>query len=157
LQVKLFFSYTRAVQRNTFDSAVIDFGQSVGLLVRRARAAAATDELSWTETAVLNRIAKEGPATTADLARTQGMRPQSMRTVIASLEGMGMIERKPHATDGRQVNLELTAKGTAAQKRAGDAKRMWLAQAFAQLTRQDQETLFAAGRIIKRLVEGDRP
>ncbi len=143
--------------RKTFDIAVNDFGQSIGLLVRRARAAAASHELSWTETAVLTRLAKDGPATTADLARAQGMRPQSMRTIITTLEEMGMIVRKPHATDGRQVNIDLTAKGTAVQRSAGDAKRTWLAQAIAQLDEQERETLFAAGRIIKRLVQSDQP
>ncbi len=90
--------------RETFDIAVTDFSHSIGLLVRRARAAAASNELSWTETAVLKRIASEGPSTTADLARAQGMRPQSMRTIIAALEEMNMVQRNPHATDGRQVN-----------------------------------------------------
>jgi DNA-binding MarR family transcriptional regulator len=142
--------------RKTFDIAVTDFGQSIGLLVRRARAAAASDELSWTETGVLKRLASDGPATTADLARAQGMRPQSMRPIIATLEEMDMVERKPHVTDGRQVNIELTAKGAIAQKSAGDAKRTWLAQAIAQLDEQERETLFAAGRIIKRLVESDQ-
>jgi DNA-binding MarR family transcriptional regulator len=142
--------------RKTFDTAVTDFGQAIGLLVRRARAAAASDELSWTEIAVLKRIANEGPATTADLARTQGMRPQSMRTIVAALEEMGMVERKPHATDGRQVNLAMTSKGAAVQKSAGDAKRTWLAQTIARLNEQERETLFAAGRIIKRLVESDQ-
>jgi DNA-binding MarR family transcriptional regulator len=143
------------MSKMVFDAAVTDFAQSIGLLVRRARAAAASNELSWTETAVLKRLAKDGPATTADLARAQGMRPQSMRPIIATLEGMGMVERKPHATDGRQVNLELTAKGAAVQKSAGDAKQTWLAQTIAQLDRQERETLLAAGRIIKRLVELD--
>ena len=94
------------------------------------------------------------PAFLSDLARAQGMRPQSMRTIIAALEEMGMVERRPHATDGRQVNLELTAKGRAVQKSAGDAKRTWLAQTIGKLDEQERETLFAAGRIIKRLVEG---
>jgi DNA-binding MarR family transcriptional regulator len=142
--------------RKTFDIAVTDFGQSIGLLLRRARAAAASHELSWTETSVLKRLANEGPATTADLARAQGMRPQSMRPIIATLEEMGMVERKPHATDGRQVNIELTARGAAAQKSLGDAKRTWLAQTIAQLDEQERETLFEAGRIIKRLVEQDQ-
>jgi len=141
--------------RKTFETSVIDFGQSIGLLVRRARTAAASHELSWTETSVLKRLAHDGPSTTADLARTQGMRPQSMRPIIATLEEMGMVERKPHSTDGRQVNLELTAKGAATQKSVGDAKRTWLAQTIAQLDEQERETLFAAGRIIKRLVESD--
>ena len=66
-----------------------------------------------------------------------------------------MVERKPHPTDGRQVNIELTAKGAAVRKSARDAKRTWLAQAISQLDEQEQETLFAAGEIIKRLVEND--
>jgi DNA-binding MarR family transcriptional regulator len=145
------------MSRRDFNVAVIDLSQSIGLLVRRARAVAASDELSWSETAVLKRLAKEGPATTADLARAQGMRPQSMRPIVASLEEMGMVERKPHATDGRQVNLELTAKGSAVQKRAGDAKQTWMAHAISQLDSQEQETLFEAGRIIRKLIEDERP
>jgi DNA-binding MarR family transcriptional regulator len=141
--------------RETFDIAVTDFSHSIGLLVRRARAAAASNELSWTETAVLKRIASEGPSTTADLARAQGMRPQSMRTIIATLEERNMVQRTPHATDGRQVNIALTPKGAAAQKRAGDAKRTWLAQTISQLDEHERKTLFAAGKIIKRLTEGD--
>ncbi|MBW4039998.1 MAG: MarR family transcriptional regulator [Acidobacteria bacterium] len=142
--------------RKAFDAAVVDLAQSIGMLVRRARAVAATDELSWTETAVLRRLAMGGSATTAELARVQEMKPQSMRTVVASLEEMGMVERSPHATDGRQVNLELTAKGMAAQKLAGEVKRTWLAQAVARLDAEEQETLFEAGRILRRIVEGDR-
>jgi DNA-binding MarR family transcriptional regulator len=149
--------YGETMPRKAFDIAVTDLIQSVGLLVRRARAAAPSHELSWTESAVLKRLASQGPATTADLARAQGMRPQSMRPILSMLEELGMIERKPHATDGRQVNIELTAKGAAQQKSTGDAKRTWLVQAITRLNEGDRETLFAAGRIIKRLVESDQP
>jgi DNA-binding MarR family transcriptional regulator len=141
------------MSRKTLEIAVIDFSQAIGLLVRRVRAAAASHELSLTEAAVMARLAKDGPATTADLARAESMKPQSMGTTIAALEEMGMVERKPHPTDGRQVYIELTAKGAAVRKSAKDAKRTWLAQALAQLDEQERETLFAAGRIIKRLVE----
>jgi len=141
--------------RKTDETAITDFGQAIGLLLRRVRATSASQKLSWTETAVLKQLAKEGAVTTADLARSQGMRPQSMRTIVASLEEMGMIARKPHATDGRQVNLELTPKGAAEQKSSNDAKRTWMAQAFAQLNEQERETLFEAGRILKRMIEGD--
>ena len=139
--------------RKNLEIAVIDFTQAIGLLVRRVRAAAASHELSLTESAVMARLSKDGPATTADLARAESMKPQSMGTTIAALEEMGMVERKPHPTDGRQVNIELTAKGAAVRKSARDAKRTWLAQAIAQLDEEDRETLFAAGEIIKRLVQ----
>jgi DNA-binding MarR family transcriptional regulator len=139
--------------RKTFEIAVIDFSQAIGLLVRRVRAAAASHDLSLTESAVMARLAKEGPATTADLARAESMKPQSMGTTVAALEEMGMVERKAHPTDGRQVNIELTAKGAAIRKSAKDAKRTWLAQAVAQLDKEEQVTLFAAAEIMKRLVE----
>ena len=135
------------------DASVAEFVQAVGLLVRRVRAAAATHELSWSEAAVLGRLRRDGPATTADLARAETVRPQSMGATVAALEEMGLVERKPHPTDGRQVNIVLTAKGTAVCKSSKDAKLTWLAQAIAGLDDNDRETLFAAGRIIKRLVE----
>ena len=141
------------MQRETIENAVIDFIQAVGLLVRRVRAAAASDELSLTEALVMARLAKDGPATTADLARAEGMKPQSMGTTVAALEEMGLVERKPHPTDGRQVNIELTAKGAALRKSAKDAKRTWLTQAIAQLDEPERKTLFKAGEIIKRLAE----
>jgi DNA-binding MarR family transcriptional regulator len=139
--------------RKHLEIAVIDLTQAIGLLVRRVRAAAASHELSLTEAAVMARLAKDGPATTADLARAESMKPQSMGTTIAALEEMGLVERKPHPTDGRQVNIELTAKGAAVRNSAKDAKRTWLVQAIAQLDEQDRETLFKAGDIIKRLAE----
>src|SRR5580700_1570396 len=127
------------------DTPEIDFGHAIGLLVRRVRAAAASHELSLTEAAVMSRLEKHGPATTAELARAEGMKPQSMGTTLAALEEMGLIERKPHPTDGRQVNIELTAKGAAVRKSVGDAKRTWLAEAISQLDAGERETLFAAG------------
>ena len=103
---------------------------------------------------MLKRLANAGPATTADLARAQGMRPQSMRTIVAALEKLGLVVRKPHVTDGRQVNLVLTAAGAAKQKSIGETKRTWLAQTIAGLDEADRETLFAAGRIISQMIGG---
>lgn len=130
-----------------------DLIQAIGLLVRRVRAAAASHELSLTESAVMARLAREGPSTTANLARAEGMKPQSMGTTVAALEEMGMVERKPHPSDGRQVNIQLTAKGMAARKSAKEAKLSWLAHAVGQLDKKEQATLLAAGEIIKRLAE----
>ena len=139
--------------RKTFENEVIDFTQALGVLVRRVRAAAGSHELSLTESAVMARLAREGPATTADLARAESVKPQSMGTTVAALEEIGFVERKPHPTDGRQVIIALTVKGEAMRKSVKDAKRTWLAQAIAQLDKQDQATLFAASDIIRHLVE----
>ena len=140
----------------SFEVSVNDLAHSIGMLVRRVRAAFGSGELSLSEASTLNELSRQGRATTAELARIQGMRPQSMRTIVAALEQMEMVKRTPHETDGRQVNLELTAKGAAAQKSTRDAKRTWLAQTISQLDKQEQETLFAAGEILRRIVEQDR-
>jgi DNA-binding MarR family transcriptional regulator len=138
------------VTGKAFETAVIDFARSIGLLVRRARAAAPSRELSWSELAVLKRLAAGAPATTADLARAEGMRPQSMRAVVAALEQRKLVTRKPNAADGRQVYIELSARGAAEEMSAADARRTWLAQTISRLTPRERETLFAAGEIIKR-------
>ncbi len=138
-----------------FDLAITEFTQSLGVLVRRARATATSHDLSWSETAVLKRLAKDGPATTADLARAGGMRPQSMRPIVSTLEKMGFVEREAHPTDGRQVVIRLTARGAAVQKSSGDAKRTWMVQGISQLSKREQDVLFEAGKIMKRLAEGD--
>lgn len=142
-----------AMPRKPLEPAVAELSHALGLFVRRMRAAAASQGLSWTETAVLGRLAREGPATTADLARAEGVKPQSMGATVAALEEAGLVERRPHPTDGRQVNIALSAKGVAVRKEVVDAKRSWLAQAIAELDERDQTTLFAAGKIITRLLE----
>ncbi|HUL34392.1 MAG TPA: MarR family transcriptional regulator [Candidatus Eisenbacteria bacterium] len=137
--------------RKTQETAVIELTQSIGQLVRRIRAAARSHDLSLTEASVMARLDRDGPATTAELARAEGMKPQSMGATVATLEELGMVERKPHPTDGRQLNIVLTAKGLAVRNTARDAKRTWLAQAVAQLSEADRETLFKAGPVLKRL------
>ena len=141
------------MSRKTLQSDVSTLLLGIGLLVRRVRGAAAAQELSMTESAVLSRLGREGPASTAELARAEGMKPQSMGTVIGALQKMDLVERRPHPSDGRQVNIALTTKGVAVRKTVMNAKHSWLAQAISQLNEQDQESLFKAGEIIKRLAE----
>jgi DNA-binding MarR family transcriptional regulator len=142
-----------AVPRRNLEAAVAELTQSIGLLVRRVRAAAASHELSLSESSVMGRLATDGAATTAELARAESVKPQSMGATIAALEERGLVERKPHPTDGRQMNIHLTAKGAAVRKSIREAKRTWLAQAITQLDEEEQEILFQAGDIIKHLVE----
>lgn len=140
--------------RRNIDTEVTDFVQALGLLVRRLRAEGGGPDLSWTQMVVLKRL-EDGPATSADLARAEGMKPQSMSAVVGALEDMDLVTRKPHPTDGRQINIVLTAKGAALRKATKDAKRNWLAQAIGKLDEEERESLFAAGGVIRRLVERD--
>ena len=137
----------------TRDLDVNDLARTLGRLVRHMRAAAAQHELSLTESAVLARLGRDGPATTAELARAEGMRPQSMSAAVAALEERGLVERKPHPSDGRQMNIAITERGAAVRSSAKDLKRAWLAQATAGLEETERQTLARAGDILKRLLE----
>ena len=135
--------------------AVEDFAMALGLLVRRIRADAPPEmqEFSWTQQAVLRRLEMNGPATSADLARAEGVRPQSMSTALGLLEKMGLVERKPHPTDGRQINIKLTARGITLRRNTRKETYAWLSRAIAELDRQEQITLFKAGELFKRMAE----
>lgn len=135
------------------EPAVTDLVQAISLLIRRVRAEAGGDEISLPQTLVMKRLREEGAKTTAELARDEGMKPQSMGSIIAALEEMQLVEKRPHPTDGRQMTIALTVKGDALLKRVGEAKRAWLAQAIARLSDEEQAALLAAGKIIRRLVE----
>jgi DNA-binding MarR family transcriptional regulator len=137
------------------DDAATELALALGLLVRRLRSAVPSEshELSWTQMGVLRRLDTEGAASTADLARAEGVKPQSMGATVAALEQMGIVERKPHPTDGRQVNIALTAKGASMRKDARMAKRMWLAEAIAKLDAKEQKSVPAITALIKHLAE----
>ena len=76
-----------------------------------------------------------------------------MGTTIAVLEEMGLVVRKPHPTDGRQMLIALTAKGESVRKSTKDAKLIWLSGAIDALSEKDRQAVLAAGEIIKRLAE----
>ena len=141
------------IDQKSGEVAVEDFAMALGLLVRRIRAASTMHDLSWTESAVMARLAKEGPATTAELARSEGVKPQSMGTALGLLEKMGLVERKAHPTDGRQINVKLTARGVTLRRNTKEATYAWLSRAIAELDRQEQTTLFKAGELFKRMAE----
>jgi DNA-binding MarR family transcriptional regulator len=128
---------------------------AIGLVIRRVRARAPAElgEFSWTQKSVLKRLADQGPATSAELARAEGVTPQSMGAAITALEDAGLVERKADPKDGRQMVARLTARGVSLRQRTQAAKQTWLAQALEQLDRQELAILFKASEILRRMAE----
>lgn len=125
--------------------------QAIGQILRTLRAEANPGGLSISQTAALALLAENGGMTNADLARAQAMKPQSMYTILASLEQEGLVERSPHPTDGRQILFSLTRQGVAARRKRSTAKHEWLLAAVAKLGPAEQQTLLAAAGIIRAL------
>lgn len=135
------------------ETAMADLLEASGQLVRRLRMESNPTELTWSQTSALARLAKLGPMTTADLARAEAVKPQSMGATLGALEQEGLVERRPHPTDGRQVLFDLTEKGVETRRRNAHMKRAWLSAAMARLGEDEQETLIAASAVIRRLVD----
>jgi DNA-binding MarR family transcriptional regulator len=126
---------------------------AVGQLLRRLRTEANPSELNLSQMGALKRLDQSGPMTTADLARAESMKPQSMGTVLASLEREGLVHRQPHPTDGRQVLFTLTEQGAEERRQRRIAMRDWLVAATARLDPAELQTLAAAIPLIRRLGE----
>jgi DNA-binding MarR family transcriptional regulator len=60
---------------------------------------------------VLSVLAREPGASGADLARACHTTPQAMSGVLATLEREALIERRPHPTHGRILQVTLTSEG----------------------------------------------
>jgi DNA-binding MarR family transcriptional regulator len=136
------------------EAAATELSLAIGQLVRRLRMEANPGELSWSQIAVLARLNKAGGMmTTAELARAERVKPQSMGTTLSDLEQAGLVQRRPHPSDGRQVLFALTPEGLEARRQRSIAKRAWLLDAMAKLDAAEQQTLTSAAALIKRLAE----
>jgi DNA-binding MarR family transcriptional regulator len=123
-------------------------------LHRKLRERATLGDYSPSQIAVLTRLDRDGPATSAKLAQAEGMRPQSMSAIVQTLQNEGWVEATPDPNDGRQLILSLTAACRKTIKANRTARRDWLAQAIqAKLSAAEQKQLAASIDLLKRLAD----
>ena len=135
------------------ESEAADLMQAIGVLLRRVRGEAGGEGRSWSQAAALGRLERGGAMTTAELARVERVKPQSMGTLLAELEHDGLVQRTPHPTDGRRILFSLTAAGVAARRQRHAAKLAWLAAAMSRFDAGERRTLSDAIALVQRLGE----
>jgi DNA-binding MarR family transcriptional regulator len=112
------------------------------------------NDLTPSQTAVLLRLEKDGAATVSNLARTEGMRPQSMSAIVTPLQELGLVSGAPDPRDGRQILMSLSPKCLRWMQEARTAKQDWLTTTIARkLSIHEQEKLQGALALLARLVE----
>jgi DNA-binding MarR family transcriptional regulator len=79
--------------------------------------------LSSPQYAVLSVLALDPGSSAADLARACNTTPQAMNGVLATLGRAGLVERRPHPTHGRIVQLTLSEEGARRVEAATPAVR----------------------------------
>jgi DNA-binding MarR family transcriptional regulator len=126
----------------------------IGKLKRRLREQGQREDLPPSQVAVLLRLEKDGPATVSGLARSEGMRPQSMSAAVAALEAAGLVRGAPDPGDGRQTIMSLTETCRERLRTGRAARQDWLSRTIgAKLSPREQQELAAAVKLLKRLVE----
>ena len=125
-----------------------------GKLKRRLREHGGDNDLTPSQVSVLLRLEKDGPATVSSLARAEGMRPQSMSSVVTSLQEAGLVSGAADTSDGRQTLMSLTRTCVKWLREGRAARQDWLTTAISQkLSAREQEKLQAALELLTRLVE----
>ncbi len=131
-----------------------DLRAVVGKLKRRLREQAQVGDLTPSQVSVLLRLEKDGSATASSLARAEGIRPQSMASVIAALEGAGFVRGAPDPTDGRQTLLSLTDAFRKWVEAGRAARQDWLTRSLrAQLSPEEMGEVARAVELLGRLVD----
>lgn len=129
-----------------------DLRVAVGQLIRRLRS---ENLFPLTQTWVLGRIDREGPASVSDLAQALRVRPQSMAQTVGDLEAEGMVERNPDPDDRRRALVSLTEAGQARIEADRAAREGWLVKALEELPDSDRETIERSVEILSRLADAD--
>jgi len=107
----------------------------LGRLGRRAKEVSDNHQLTPSQVSVLSRLAKEGAASTSDLAAAERVRPQSMAATLGVLDERGLIQRRPDPGDGRRQLVSLSARGRETYQGRRQEREAWLTR-----TLQDRYT-----------------
>lgn len=125
-----------------------------GKLKRRLREQTDVGDLTPSQVSVLLRLEREGAATTSNLARAEGMRHQSMASVVTALEAAGLVSGTSDPNDGRQTLLSLTDTFRKWVHEGRAARQDWLSRTLAaRLDTQELDHLASAVELLKRLTD----
>jgi DNA-binding MarR family transcriptional regulator len=131
--------------------AARDLRVVVGRLRRRLRELYDAGALTPSQTSVLSRLEKDGPASASDLAAAERVRPQSMAATLSVLDEQGLLERRPDPHDGRRHLISLSPAGLGFIDHSRLVREEWLSRAL-----QDHYTEAERQRILDALSLLDR-
>ncbi|AWE54228.1 MULTISPECIES: MarR family winged helix-turn-helix transcriptional regulator [Streptomyces] len=135
------------------DALAEELRRSIGELVRAVRT---VDTMPPGEAAVLGFLDRDGPLTTADLARLRGVTHQSAAKSVKDLSAAGLVRAEPHPDDGRKLLLHLTDAGRSRLQRERTLRAGALGAAIrdtfdADEVRQLSESVTLLSRLTARL------
>ena len=126
----------------------------IGQFRRKLKEQGDAGDFTVAQSAVLKRLLEVGGMTGTDLARAEGMKPQSMGAILASLEERAVVISAADPTDGRKTlwSLSEDTRRSIAETRA--MKEDWLARTIqSKLSDAEQRELARGVELLERLLE----
>ena len=144
------------MSRTTLDTAALahDLRLAVMRFSRRLRNQRVDTSVTLTHLAALSTLKRNGPMSPGELAAHERVQPPSMTRVVVALEGMGLVTRTPHPTDGRQVIIDLTPTAEDLLASEARAREAWLSGQLQELSAEERTTLREAAAIMDKLASG---
>jgi len=144
------------VSRTTLDTAALahDLRLAVMRLSRRLRNQRVDTSVTLTHLAALSTLQRHGPMSPGELAAHERVQPPSMTRVVVALEGMGLVTRTPHPTDGRQVIIGLTDAAEELLSTEARAREAWLSGRLQEPPPDDRAVRREAAVIMDKLASG---
>ncbi|SDI98626.1 MULTISPECIES: MarR family winged helix-turn-helix transcriptional regulator [Bradyrhizobium] len=131
-----------------------DLRALIGQFKRMFRDQASLGDMTLSQVSVLGRLDRDGPATVTNLARADGIRPQSMGATVSALETAGLVSGAPDPNDGRQTIWSLTPACRERIRVGRVAREDWLFHVIQKkLSAAEQEQLANGLALLKRLTE----
>ncbi len=97
---------------------------------------------------LLSLVSHNPGITSRQLCSTLGILPPNLVKLVADLDQRGLLQRKPHPTDGRAIGLHLTVDGRKMVREAEATARDLEDGVAAPLTPEERETLMTLLRKI---------
>jgi DNA-binding MarR family transcriptional regulator len=120
-------------------------------LLRRIRLEDSASGLTAPRLSALSVVVHAGPLSMADLATAEQIQAPSMTRLVAGLERLGLVARKPDPADGRRVMVSATKQGKVVLQKGKRRRILTLAKQISSLTPHDAACLAQAAKLMESL------
>jgi DNA-binding MarR family transcriptional regulator len=143
-----------AARRASVSELAAELRTVLSRLKRRLREQGGREDLTPSQVSVVLRLEKDGAATVSGLARAEGMRPQSMSAIVASLQDAGLVASSADPNDGRQTLMSLSRRCAKLLRESRAARQDWLTTVILErLSAEEQRQLATAIGLLGRLAD----
>ncbi|WP_037578140.1 MarR family winged helix-turn-helix transcriptional regulator [Phaeacidiphilus oryzae] len=126
----------------------------IGRLRRRLQEVYDVSDFTPSQTSVLSRLSKDGPASASDLAAAERVRPQSIAATLAVLGERGMIQRRPDPNDGRRQVISLSENAHEHIRSGRAARNEWLSRQLEdRYTEEERQKILEVLALLERLTD----